>query len=147
MYGKKQESGFNETIPLIRILTLSGQYPGFLHPESPRGHPGQLAWWPQRALFTDTAGVPYQFTNICLLMFCVHRTKFQLLPLPFLFLRLECPFSSVCTFKKPSRFPTISEVTCGIKDLAQPWQPLDSCLCPSSWALNRFLFIFRCAES
>ena len=37
MYGKIQESGLTEIIPLICILTIQGQYPTFLHPESPRG--------------------------------------------------------------------------------------------------------------
>ena len=37
MYGKIQESGLIEIIPLICILTIQGQYPTFLHPESPRG--------------------------------------------------------------------------------------------------------------
>ena len=34
MYGKKQESGLTEITPLIYILTISGQYPVFLHPEN-----------------------------------------------------------------------------------------------------------------
>ena len=32
-----QESGLIEIIPLICSLTLLGQYPIFLHPESPQG--------------------------------------------------------------------------------------------------------------
>ena len=34
MYGKKQESGLTEITPLMYILTISGQYPVFLHPEN-----------------------------------------------------------------------------------------------------------------
>ena len=37
MYGKMQESGFTEIIPLISTLTIEGQYPVFLHHESLQG--------------------------------------------------------------------------------------------------------------
>ena len=37
MYGKMPECGLIEIIPLICSLTLLGQYPIFLHPESPQG--------------------------------------------------------------------------------------------------------------
>jgi len=38
MYGKMQESGLIEVIPLIRILTIWSQYPVFLCPEFPSEH-------------------------------------------------------------------------------------------------------------
>ena len=34
---KMQESGLIEIIPLLCTLTIQGQYPVFLHPESPEG--------------------------------------------------------------------------------------------------------------
>ena len=37
MYGKMPECGLIEIIPLICSLTLLGQYPIFLHPESSQG--------------------------------------------------------------------------------------------------------------
>ena len=37
MYGKMQESGVIRIIPLICNLAIWGQYPVFLHPESPQG--------------------------------------------------------------------------------------------------------------
>ena len=37
MYGKMPECGLIEIIPLICSLTLLGQDPIFLHPESPQG--------------------------------------------------------------------------------------------------------------
>ena len=37
MYEKMQESGLIEIIPWIRTFTIWGQYPIFLHPESPQG--------------------------------------------------------------------------------------------------------------
>ena len=39
MHGKMQESGLIEIIPLICTLTIQGQYPAFLHPESRQGAP------------------------------------------------------------------------------------------------------------
>ena len=61
MYGKRQESGLTDIIPLMCILTLWGQYPAFSHPESPQGAPlGATAvgegLMVQPPLFTDTAG-------------------------------------------------------------------------------------------
>ena len=32
-----QESGLIEIIPLVGTLTIQGQHPAFLHPESPQG--------------------------------------------------------------------------------------------------------------
>ena len=37
MNGKMQESGLIESIPLMCTLAIQGQYPAFLHPESPSG--------------------------------------------------------------------------------------------------------------
>ena len=37
MYGKMQESGLTEIIPLICTSAIWGQYPVFSHPESPQG--------------------------------------------------------------------------------------------------------------
>ena len=37
MYGKMQESGLIEITPLICTSALWGQFPVFLHPESPQG--------------------------------------------------------------------------------------------------------------
>ena len=37
MYGKMQEFGLIKIIPLIYILTIWGQYPVFLHAETPLG--------------------------------------------------------------------------------------------------------------
>ena len=37
MHGKMQESELTEIIPLIGTLTIQGQYPAFLHPESSQG--------------------------------------------------------------------------------------------------------------
>ena len=37
MYGKMQESGLTEIIPLMCILAILGQNAPFLHPESPQG--------------------------------------------------------------------------------------------------------------
>ena len=37
MYGKMQESGLTEIIPLICTSAIWSQYPAFLHPESPQG--------------------------------------------------------------------------------------------------------------
>ena len=37
MYGKIQESGLTEIIPLISTLTTEGQYTVFIHHESPQG--------------------------------------------------------------------------------------------------------------
>ena len=78
-HGLIQESGPIEIIPLICILTIWGQYPDFLHPESTQVHiwgwlqwlsvclhpefpQGSLssicnvmAWWLQHPLFTDMA--------------------------------------------------------------------------------------------
>ena len=55
MYGKMQESGLTEIIPLICTSALWGQYPSFvhpelgsqqlayLHPEFPQGSPSRVA--------------------------------------------------------------------------------------------------------
>ena len=68
MYGKSQESGLTEIIPLICNLTIQGQYPVFIHPESCQGPQSGVAAKLQRRvafeplniskhpLFTDTAG-------------------------------------------------------------------------------------------
>ena len=37
MYGKMEESGLIEIIPLMCILATLGQFALFLHPESPQG--------------------------------------------------------------------------------------------------------------
>ena len=37
MYGKMQEAGLIEIIPLMCTSVIWGQYPAFLHPESPQG--------------------------------------------------------------------------------------------------------------
>ena len=37
MYGKIEESGLTEIIPLISILPVWGQHPISLYPESPQG--------------------------------------------------------------------------------------------------------------
>ena len=37
MYGKMQESGVIEIIPFVCTSALWGQFPVFLHPESPQG--------------------------------------------------------------------------------------------------------------
>ena len=56
-YEKMQESRLTEIIPLMCTLTIQGQYPVFLHPESPQGDSwGWLQWlvaWWQHPLFTD----------------------------------------------------------------------------------------------
>ena len=39
MYGKMQEPGLTEIIPLICASALWGQYPVFSHPEFPQGSP------------------------------------------------------------------------------------------------------------
>lgn len=56
-----QESGPIEIIPMIYTLTIWGQYPIFLHPESTQGPPsGRRRWlvasWSQHPLFTEMAG-------------------------------------------------------------------------------------------
>ena len=47
MYGKMQESGLTEIIPLTGTLAIWGQYPVFSHPEFPQGSPEGVAavWW------------------------------------------------------------------------------------------------------
>ena len=47
MYGKMQESGLTEILPLICTSTIWGQYPVFSHPEFPQGSPRGVAavWW------------------------------------------------------------------------------------------------------
>ena len=52
MYGKMPECGLIEIIPLICSLTLLGQYPIFLHPESPQGAQSGVA-----LVITDTHDV------------------------------------------------------------------------------------------
>ena len=42
MYGKLQESGLTEIIPLIRTSAIWSQYPVFSHPEFPQAAP--LGW-------------------------------------------------------------------------------------------------------
>ena len=37
MYGKMQESGLTEIIPLMCTSAVWGQCPAFLHPETPQG--------------------------------------------------------------------------------------------------------------
>ena len=61
--GSRCESpGLIETIPLICILTIQGQNPAFLQPESPSGCPFAgglqrlMARWPQCPLFAAMAG-------------------------------------------------------------------------------------------
>ena len=39
MYGKMQEFGLTEIIPLIFTSAIRGQYPVLSHPESPQGAP------------------------------------------------------------------------------------------------------------
>ena len=61
MYGKMQESGLLDIIPLISILTILGQYPVFLYPEFPsRCMVGQLqwlmAWWRATFIVYEMAG-------------------------------------------------------------------------------------------
>ena len=68
MYGKMEESGLIEIIPLMCILATLGQNALFLHPESPQGAQlgGCSGWWlddlqqsstnKQHPLFTDMAG-------------------------------------------------------------------------------------------
>ena len=68
MYGKMEESGLIEIIPLMCILAILGQNALFLHPESPQGmqSSGCSGWWledlqqsstnRQHPSFTDTAG-------------------------------------------------------------------------------------------
>ena len=59
MYGKIQESGLIEIIPLICTIAVQGQYPGLSHPESLQGAPlgaAVVARWLQHPLFTDMAG-------------------------------------------------------------------------------------------
>ena len=43
MYGKMQESGLTEIIYSICALTILGQYPAFVHPESPQGAQSGMA--------------------------------------------------------------------------------------------------------
>ena len=47
MYGKMQESGLTELIPLICTSPVWGQYPVFSHPEFPQGSLYGVAavWW------------------------------------------------------------------------------------------------------
>ena len=47
MYGKMQESGLPEIIPLIYTSVIWGQYPVFSHPEFPQAAPSREAavWW------------------------------------------------------------------------------------------------------
>ena len=61
LYGKMQESWLNEIITSDHISTIWGQYPVFLHPESPQGTPssGCRCWWldgRQHLLFTWKTG-------------------------------------------------------------------------------------------
>ena len=62
MFGKIQESGLNEMIPLIYILAIQGQYPIFLHSEFPsrctiRGQLHRLmSSQSQYSVFTEMAG-------------------------------------------------------------------------------------------
>ena len=61
-----QESGRLEIIPLKCTLTIQGQYPAFLHPESPQGSPSGVpvvTWWLQQPLFTDIAGNIFYVTE------------------------------------------------------------------------------------
>ena len=44
MYEKKQESGLVKIIPFIGTLAIYGQYPSFLHPESPLGMPVESSY-------------------------------------------------------------------------------------------------------
>ena len=44
-HGEMQESGLIKTIPLICTLTIWGQYPAFLHPESPWGAQSSCRGW------------------------------------------------------------------------------------------------------
>ena len=43
MYGRMQETGLTEIIPLICTLTIWSQYPVFLPPESPQGAQSEAA--------------------------------------------------------------------------------------------------------
>ena len=43
MYGKMQEFGLTEIIPLIYTSAVWGQYPVFSHPEFPQGAPWGVA--------------------------------------------------------------------------------------------------------
>ena len=45
MYGNMQESGLTEIIPLKCTSAIWGQYPAFLHPESPQGAQLQGLQW------------------------------------------------------------------------------------------------------
>ena len=48
MYGKMQESGLTEIIPLICTPAIWGQYPVFSYPEFLQGSPWEVAavrWW------------------------------------------------------------------------------------------------------
>ena len=47
MYGKMQESGLSEIIPLICTSLIWGQYPVFSHPECPQSSPWEVTavWW------------------------------------------------------------------------------------------------------
>ena len=60
MYGKMQESGLTEIIPLICTSLIQGQYPMFSNPESPQvslAHVGGLqSLMTVTSLFTDTVG-------------------------------------------------------------------------------------------
>ena len=42
MYGKMQDSGITEIIPLIFTSVIWGRYPVFPHPEFPQGSPAHL---------------------------------------------------------------------------------------------------------
>lgn len=59
MYGKMQESGLTEIIPLICTSALWGQYPVLSHPDSPQGPSLEVAARAedvQHPLFADMAG-------------------------------------------------------------------------------------------
>ena len=43
MYGKMQESGLTEVIPLMCTLAIWGRYPVFSHPEFPQRSPQGVA--------------------------------------------------------------------------------------------------------
>lgn len=54
--GKMQESGLVKIIPFIGTLAIYGQYPSFLHPESPLGMPVESSYsgcWLQNPLFSE----------------------------------------------------------------------------------------------
>ena len=58
------ESGLINIIPLVCLLTISGQYPDFLHPEFPSGHNIQAAevfMADKNSLLTEIAGNIYIF--------------------------------------------------------------------------------------